>query len=75
MDALDRIRTTMDLLLEYGYIEWQGSLKDTYFSFMVWVISSNGRAIALHAIGSGIDARIIHFVFIEFFIFIHNLKW
>ena len=34
MDALDRIRTTMDLLLEYGYIEWQGSLKDTYFKYL-----------------------------------------
>lgn len=34
VDALDRIRTTMDLLLEYGYIEWQGSLKDTYFKYL-----------------------------------------
>lgn len=29
-DALDRIRTCLDLLLKYDYIEWQGSLKETY---------------------------------------------
>ena len=30
INALDRIRTSMDLLLEHGKIEWQGSLKETY---------------------------------------------
>jgi DNA polymerase-3 subunit alpha len=29
-DALDRIRTCMDLLLKYGYIDWQDNLKNTY---------------------------------------------
>lgn len=29
-DALDRIRTCLDLLLKYGYIEWHDSLKETY---------------------------------------------
>ena len=36
------------------------------------VISSNGRAIALHAIGNGIDARIIHFSISEFSL--HHVK-
>ena len=30
INALDRIRAAMDLLLEYGKIEWQGTLKATY---------------------------------------------
>lgn len=34
IDALDRIRTTLELLLEYDYIKWQGSLKDTYLKYI-----------------------------------------
>lgn len=30
INALDRIRTAMELLLEHGKIEWQGSLRATY---------------------------------------------
>lgn len=30
INALDRIRACMDLLLEYKKIEWQGTLRDTY---------------------------------------------
>lgn len=30
INALDRIRAAMELLLEYGKIEWQGSLRKTY---------------------------------------------
>lgn len=30
INALDRIRAAMDLLLEHGKIEWQGSLRATY---------------------------------------------
>lgn len=30
IEALDKIRETMNLLLEYGQIEWQGSLRETY---------------------------------------------
>lgn len=33
-DALDRIRTCLDLLLKYDYIEWQGSLKATYNKYV-----------------------------------------
>ena len=33
-----------------------------------WEITSNGRAHALHAGGAGIDARILHFVFLYFFV-------
>ena len=34
VDALDRIRTTMDLLVEYHYMEWQGTLKKTYDKYL-----------------------------------------
>ena len=34
VDALDRIRTTLELLSEYGFIEWQGSLKETYDKYL-----------------------------------------
>lgn len=33
-DALTRIQTTMDLLLEDGLIEWQGSLRETYNKYL-----------------------------------------
>ena len=33
-DALDRIRTCIDLLLKYGYIDWQENLKDTYEKYV-----------------------------------------
>ena len=33
-DALDRIRTCLDLLLKYGYIEWEGTLKETYDKYV-----------------------------------------
>lgn len=33
INALDRIRTAMDLLLKEGKIEWQGSLKKTYLKY------------------------------------------
>ncbi|MBQ2884995.1 MAG: DNA polymerase III subunit alpha [Alphaproteobacteria bacterium] len=33
-DALDRIRTCLDLLLKYGYIEWENSLKETYNKYI-----------------------------------------
>lgn len=34
IQAADKIRTTLDLLLKYGYIEWQGSLKETYWKYL-----------------------------------------
>ena len=30
IDACQKIHICLDLLLEDGYIEWQGSLKETY---------------------------------------------
>lgn len=33
-DALDRIRTCLDLLLKYDYIEWQNGLKETYEKYV-----------------------------------------
>ena len=34
INALDRIRKCMDLLIEYGKIEWQGSLRATYNKYL-----------------------------------------
>ena len=33
-DALDRIRTCLDLLLKYDYIEWQDNLRNTYEKYV-----------------------------------------
>ena len=45
-----------------------------YIMFSVWGISSNGRAPALHAGGTGINTRIFHFFFslLLLLLFIHN---
>ena len=34
INALDRIRSAMDLLLKYGKIKWQGTLKATYDKYL-----------------------------------------
>ncbi|OPH62192.1 DNA-dependent DNA polymerase [Paenibacillus ferrarius] len=34
IEALDKIRTTLDLLLEYKEIKWQGSLRKTFNSYL-----------------------------------------
>ncbi len=34
IEALDKIRTTLDLLLEYGEIEWQGSIRKTFDKYL-----------------------------------------
>lgn len=34
VDGLDRIRCTMELLLKDGLMEWQGSLKKTYWKYL-----------------------------------------
>ena len=44
-----------------------------YFFRLNWGISSKGRAPALHAGGTGIDARILHTFFFFFLLFVANL--
>ena len=34
IDALGKIRTCLNYLLRYGYIEWQGNLKSTYTKYL-----------------------------------------
>lgn len=34
IDALEKIHAELDLLLKYGEIEWQGSLRDTYEKYL-----------------------------------------
>ena len=34
IQALDKIRICMDMLIEHGYMEWQGSLRDTYNKYL-----------------------------------------
>ena len=42
INALDKIRTTMNLLLEDGKIQWQGNLKATYDKYLLpkeWIMT------------------------------------
>jgi DNA polymerase-3 subunit alpha len=34
IEALDKIRATIDMLVEDGYMEWQGSLRETYNKYI-----------------------------------------
>ncbi|MBQ0112555.1 MAG: DNA polymerase III subunit alpha [Bacteroidales bacterium] len=34
IQASDKIRKTMDMLIEHGHMEWQGNLKDTYWKYL-----------------------------------------
>ena len=34
IEALDKIRKTMDLLIKDGLMEWKGSLRDTYNKYL-----------------------------------------
>ncbi len=34
IEALDKIRATLDMLVEDGYMEWQGSLRETYNKYI-----------------------------------------
>ena len=34
VEGIDKIRICMDLLIEHGYMEWQGSLRKTYNKFL-----------------------------------------
>ena len=36
IDALENIRTCMDLLISHGKMEWQGSLRDTYNHYLAY---------------------------------------
>lgn len=58
VEAFDRIRVAMDLLIEYGYIERQENLRKTYYKYFhpevldynnseMWKKASNGEVISL----------------------------
>lgn len=58
INALDKIRTTMNFLLEEEKMEWQGSLKDTYYHYLepsklnytepkMWDMVQNGKIMSL----------------------------
>lgn len=58
VEALDKIRTCMDLLLKYGYMEWQGTLFETYAKYLhpdvldyksekMWKLANEGQVISL----------------------------
>lgn len=57
VEALDKIRVALDLLIEDNFIQWQGSLKETYnkylhpdildYSTEMWEAASNGEVINL----------------------------
>lgn len=57
VDALDKIHVCMDLLIKDGYMEWQGSLRETYNKYLhpdvldrttkeMWDMLNNGKIIS-----------------------------
>lgn len=68
IENLDIIRTTLDLLLEDGVIEWQGSLKKTYEKYIhpdmldyttteMWDMLSNGKAINIFQLSTDVGQQ------------------
>ena len=60
-DALDRISVALNLMRLYGYIEWQGSLKETYDYYLspknldydsieMWKMAADGKILNLFPI-------------------------
>ena len=58
VEAIDKIRTCMNLLLEDGLMEWQGSLKETYDKYLLpanldytnpdmWKMAAEGKILEL----------------------------
>ncbi len=70
IEALDKIRTALDLLIEDNLIEWQGSLKETYNKYLhpdvldyseeIWKASSTGEVINLFQFDTITGGQAIH---------------
>ena len=69
-DALDRISVALNLLRLYGYIEWQGSLKETYDYYLspskldyesseMWQMSAEGKILNLFQFDTAVGGSAI----------------
>ncbi len=70
INALDKIRTTLNLLLEDNVIEWQGNLRDTYNKYLLpvnleyddptmWHLAADGKIIELFQFDTPVGAQAI----------------
>jgi DNA polymerase-3 subunit alpha len=70
INALDKIRTTLNLLLEDNQIEWQGNLRDTYNKYLLpinleyedqtmWSLAADGKIVELFQFDTPVGAQAI----------------
>jgi len=70
INALDKIRTTLNLLLEDNVIEWQGNLRDTYNKYLLpvnleyhdqtmWSLAAEGKIVELFQFDTPVGAQAI----------------
>ena len=68
INALDKIRTTMNLLLEDGRIQWQGNLKATYDKYLLpkeleykdanmWAMAGRGEIVDLFQFDTSVGSQ------------------
>jgi DNA polymerase III subunit alpha len=68
INALDKIRTTMNLLLEDGKIDWQGNLKATYDKYLLpkqleykdedmWAMAGRGEIVDLFQFDTSVGSQ------------------
>jgi DNA polymerase-3 subunit alpha len=68
INALDKIRTTMNLLLEDGVIEWEGNLKATYDKYLLpkeleykdedmWAMAGRGEIVDLFQFDTSVGSQ------------------
>ena len=68
INALDKLRTTMNLLLEDGKIEWQGNLKSTYDKYLLpkeleykdpnmWAMAGRGEIVDLFQFDTSVGSQ------------------
>jgi DNA polymerase-3 subunit alpha len=73
INALDKIRTTMNLLLEDGEIEWQGNLKATYDKYLLpkqleykdedmWAMAGRGEIVDLFQFDTSVGYQAMHMI-------------
>lgn len=53
VEALDKIRATLDMLLEYNEIEWQGSLRETFNKYLHPDVLEHNDSKLWEMLGSG----------------------
>jgi DNA polymerase-3 subunit alpha len=70
INALDKIRTTLNLLLEDDVIEWQGTLRETYNKYLLpvnleyndptmWNLAADGKIVELFQFDTPVGAQAI----------------